>query len=61
MPAFVLLAVLAGPALAQDGRTYQQPPAPIATSIFALQRFGDRYYVGRAAGAAGARKEKAAV
>ena len=30
MPAFVLLAVLAGPALAQDGRTYQQPPAPIA-------------------------------
>ena len=30
MPAFVLLAVLAGPALAQEGRTYQQPPAPIA-------------------------------
>ena len=30
MPAFVLLAALAGPALAQDGRTYQQPPAPIA-------------------------------
>ncbi|EDP62682.1 phytanoyl-CoA dioxygenase family protein [alpha proteobacterium BAL199] len=38
-----------------------QPPAPVATSIFALQRFGDRYYVDRAAGAAGARKEKAAV
>ena len=30
LPAFVLLAVLAGPALAQDGRTYQQPPPPIA-------------------------------
>ena len=30
MPAFVLLAVLAGPALAQEGLTYQQPPAPIA-------------------------------
>ena len=30
LPAFVLLAVLAGPALAQEGRTYQQPPAPIA-------------------------------
>jgi len=30
LPAFVLLAVLAGPVLAQEGRTYQQPPAPIA-------------------------------
>lgn len=30
LPAFVLLAVLAGPALAQDGLAYQQPPAPIA-------------------------------
>ena len=30
LPAFVMLAVLAGPALAQEGRTYQQPPAPIA-------------------------------
>lgn len=30
MPAFVLLAALAGPALAQEGRTYQQPPAQIA-------------------------------
>lgn len=30
MPAFVMLAVLAGPALAQEGQTYQQPPAPIA-------------------------------
>ena len=30
LPAFVLLAALAGPVLAQEGRTYQQPPAPIA-------------------------------
>jgi len=30
LPAFVILAVLAGPALAQEGLTYQQPPAPIA-------------------------------
>ncbi|NJC41640.1 dipeptidyl aminopeptidase/acylaminoacyl peptidase [Brevundimonas alba] len=30
LPAFVLIAALAGPALAQDGLTYQQPPAPIA-------------------------------
>ncbi|WP_332641444.1 alpha/beta hydrolase family protein [Brevundimonas sp.] len=30
LPAFVLLAAVAGPALAQDGLTYQQPPAPIA-------------------------------
>ena len=30
LPAFVLLAALAGPALAQEGATYQQPPAPIA-------------------------------
>ncbi|MGZ9099038.1 MAG: S9 family peptidase, partial [Brevundimonas sp.] len=30
LPAFVLLAALAGPVLAQDGLTYQQPPAPIA-------------------------------
>jgi len=30
LPAFVMLAVLAGPVLAQEGQTYQQPPAPIA-------------------------------
>ena len=30
VPAFVMLAVLAGPVLAQEGQTYQQPPAPIA-------------------------------
>lgn len=30
LPAFVILAVLSGPALAQEGLTYQQPPAPIA-------------------------------
>lgn len=30
LPAFVLLAALAGPVLAQDGLAYQQPPAPIA-------------------------------
>ncbi|GAA0869120.1 S9 family peptidase [Brevundimonas basaltis] len=30
VPAFVLLAALGGPALAQDGLSYQQPPAPIA-------------------------------
>jgi len=30
LPAFVLLAAVAGPALAQDGLTYQQPPSPIA-------------------------------
>ena len=30
LPVFVLLAAVAGPALAQDGLTYQQPPAPIA-------------------------------
>lgn len=36
MPAFVLLAVLAGPALAQEGRTYQQPPAPIADILDTL-------------------------
>ncbi|MFN3668304.1 MAG: S9 family peptidase [Brevundimonas sp.] len=30
LPLFVLLAALAGPALAQDGGVYQQPPAPIA-------------------------------
>lgn len=30
LPAFVLLAVVAGPALAQDGLAYQQPPSPIA-------------------------------
>ena len=30
LPVFVVLAVLAGPALAQDGLAYQQPPSPIA-------------------------------
>ena len=30
LPAFVLIAALAGPALAQEALTYQQPPAPIA-------------------------------
>lgn len=30
LPAFVLLAAVAGPALAQEALTYQQPPAPIA-------------------------------
>jgi dipeptidyl aminopeptidase/acylaminoacyl peptidase len=30
LPVFVLLAVVAGPALAQDGLAYQEPPAPIA-------------------------------
>lgn len=30
LPAFVLIAAFAGPALAQDPLTYQQPPAPIA-------------------------------
>jgi dipeptidyl aminopeptidase/acylaminoacyl peptidase len=30
LPAFVLLAALAGPALAQEPLAYQQPPAPIA-------------------------------
>lgn len=30
LPAFVVLAALTGPALAQEGQTYQQPPAPIA-------------------------------
>ena len=30
LPAFVLLAALAGPVLAQDPLAYQQPPAPIA-------------------------------
>ena len=30
LPAFVILAILAGPALGQEGLTYQQPPAPIA-------------------------------
>ena len=30
LPVFVMLAVLAGPALAQDGLAYQQPPSPIA-------------------------------
>ncbi|KQW78810.1 alpha/beta hydrolase family protein [Brevundimonas sp. Root1279] len=30
LPAFVLLAALGGPVLAQEGTTYQQPPAPIA-------------------------------
>ena len=30
LPAFVMLAVFAGPALAQDGLAYQQPPSPIA-------------------------------
>ena len=30
LPVFVLLAALAGPALAQDGLAYQEPPAPIA-------------------------------
>ena len=30
LPAFVLIAALGGPALAQDGLAYQQPPAPIA-------------------------------
>jgi dipeptidyl aminopeptidase/acylaminoacyl peptidase len=30
LPAFVLIAALGGPALAQDGLSYQQPPAPIA-------------------------------
>jgi dipeptidyl aminopeptidase/acylaminoacyl peptidase len=30
LPAFVLIAAFAGPVLAQDALTYQQPPAPIA-------------------------------
>ena len=30
LPAFVLLAAVAGPAIAQDPLAYQQPPAPIA-------------------------------
>ena len=30
LPAFVLIAAISGPVLAQDGLTYQQPPAPIA-------------------------------
>lgn len=30
LPAFVLIAALGGPVLAQDGLSYQQPPAPIA-------------------------------
>jgi len=30
LPAFVLIAALSGPVLAQDGLSYQQPPAPIA-------------------------------
>ena len=30
LPVFVMLAVLPGPALAQDGLAYQQPPSPIA-------------------------------
>ena len=30
LPAFVLIAAFSGPVLAQDGLTYQQPPAPIA-------------------------------
>ncbi len=30
LPAFVLIAALAGPTLAQEALTYQQPPAPIA-------------------------------
>ena len=30
LPVFVMLAVLAGPAVAQDGLAYQQPPSPIA-------------------------------
>lgn len=30
LPAFVLIAAFGGPVLAQDGLTYQQPPAPIA-------------------------------
>jgi dipeptidyl aminopeptidase/acylaminoacyl peptidase len=30
LPAFVLIAALAGPALGQEALTYQQPPAPIA-------------------------------
>ncbi|HZV83911.1 MAG TPA: S9 family peptidase, partial [Brevundimonas sp.] len=32
-PAFVMLAVFAGPVLAQEGQTYQQPPAPIAAIL----------------------------
>ncbi|WP_332656012.1 alpha/beta hydrolase family protein [Brevundimonas sp.] len=30
LPAFVLIAAISGPVLAQDGLAYQQPPAPIA-------------------------------
>ncbi|HWW12018.1 MAG TPA: S9 family peptidase, partial [Brevundimonas sp.] len=30
LPAFVLLAAFAGPALAQESLVYQQPPSPIA-------------------------------
>jgi dipeptidyl aminopeptidase/acylaminoacyl peptidase len=30
LPAFVLIAAISGPVLAQDGLSYQQPPAPIA-------------------------------
>ena len=30
LPAFVLIAAFSGPVLAQDGLSYQQPPAPIA-------------------------------